>query len=35
MLAAGWPDQRSVRAALIEPVEAIVITRIFEGLQPG
>ena len=35
MLAAGWPDQRSVRAALIEPVEATVITRIFEGLEPG
>jgi putative phosphoesterase len=30
-LASGWPDERSVRAALIEPVEAIVVTRIFEG----
>ena len=30
MLAAGWPDERSSRAALIEPVEPIVITRIFE-----
>ena len=35
MLAAGWPDERSIRAALIEPVEAIVVTRIFEGLEPG
>jgi predicted phosphodiesterase/ketosteroid isomerase-like protein len=30
MLAAGWPDERSVKAALIEPVEPIVVTRIFE-----
>jgi putative phosphoesterase len=29
-LAAGWPDERSVNAALIEPVEPIVVTRIFE-----
>ena len=32
MLAAGWPDERSVAAALVEPVEAIVVTRIFEVL---
>jgi predicted phosphodiesterase len=32
ILAAGWPDERSVGAALVEPVEAIVVTRIFEGL---
>ncbi len=31
MLAAGWPDEESVRAALIDPVEPIVVTRIFEG----
>ncbi|HYH88988.1 MAG TPA: metallophosphoesterase family protein [Solirubrobacteraceae bacterium] len=30
MLAAGWPDERSVGAALVEPVEPIVVTRIFE-----
>ena len=30
MLAAGWPDEESVRAALIDPVEPIVVTRIFE-----
>jgi predicted phosphodiesterase len=35
ILAAGWPDERSVRAALIEPIEPIVVTRIFEGLEPG
>jgi predicted phosphodiesterase len=35
MLAAGWPDERSVAAALIEPVEAMVVTRIFEGLAAG
>ena len=32
MLSAGWPDERSIGAALIEPVEAIVVTRIFEEL---
>ena len=32
MLAAGWPDERSVRAALVEPVEPMVVTRIFEDL---
>jgi putative phosphoesterase len=35
MLAAGWPDRRSVEAALVEPVEPIVVTRIFEGLTAG
>jgi predicted phosphodiesterase len=29
-LAAGWPDEQSVNASLIEPVEPIVVTRIFE-----
>jgi predicted phosphodiesterase len=33
LLEAGWPDERSIRAALIEPVEPIVVTRIFEGLS--
>jgi putative phosphoesterase len=32
ILATGWPDERSVAAALIEPVEPSVITEIFEGL---
>jgi predicted phosphodiesterase len=35
ILAAGWPDQRSVRAALVDPVEPIVVTRIFEELARG
>lgn len=35
ILAAGWPDERSVRASLVEPVEAIVVTRIFEALAAG
>ena len=35
ILAAGWPDERSVRASLVEPVEPIVVTRIFEGLAAG
>jgi predicted phosphodiesterase len=30
-LARGWPDEQSVRAALIDGVEPIVITRIFEA----
>lgn len=32
MLAAGWPDERSIRAALLDPVESGVITQIFEEL---
>jgi predicted phosphodiesterase len=35
MLEAGWPDERSVGAALIDPVEAIVVTRIFEEPASG
>jgi predicted phosphodiesterase len=30
MLAAGWPDERSIDAALLDPVDPIVVTRIFE-----
>lgn len=30
-LADGWPDEQSVRAALIDGVEPIVVTRIFEA----
>lgn len=30
-LAAGWPDERSINAALIDPVEPIVVTQIFEN----
>jgi putative phosphoesterase len=30
ILEAGWPDERSTRAALVEPMEPILITRIFE-----
>jgi predicted phosphodiesterase len=32
MLAAGWPDGESIGAALIEPVEPMVVTRLFEGM---
>ena len=32
MLGAGWPDARSIGAALIDPVEPIVVTRLFEEL---
>jgi len=30
ILAAGWPDERSIGASLVEPVEPIVVTRFFE-----
>ena len=30
ILAAGWPDEPSTRAALVEPMEPILITQIFE-----
>jgi putative phosphoesterase len=32
ILEAGWPDERSVRAALVDPIEPIIVTRIFEEL---
>jgi predicted phosphodiesterase len=32
MLEAGWPDEQSVGAALVDPVEPMVVTRIFEAL---
>jgi predicted phosphodiesterase len=35
MLEAGWPDERSIGAALVEPAEAIIVTRIFEDLAAG
>jgi predicted phosphodiesterase len=31
ILAAGWPDDRSTTAALIDPLEASVITELFEA----
>jgi predicted phosphodiesterase len=30
MLAAGWPDRRSIDASLIEPVPALEVTQFFE-----
>ena len=35
MLAADWPDERSVGAALIEPVDPFVVTAIFEEVAAG
>jgi len=35
MLASGWPDERSVGAALIEPVDPLVVTAIFEEVAAG
>jgi predicted phosphodiesterase len=32
MLRAGWPEARSVNAALVDPVDPIVVTRIFEEM---
>jgi hypothetical protein len=32
MLEAGGPDERSINAALIEPVDPMVVTTIFEGM---
>jgi predicted phosphodiesterase len=30
MLAAGWPDERSIAGALTDPIEPVVITELFE-----
>jgi putative phosphoesterase len=35
MLEAGWPDEESIKASLVEPVDAIVVTRIFEERAGG
>jgi putative phosphoesterase len=35
MLGAGWPDERSVLAALIDPVSPTVVTDLFERLARG
>jgi predicted phosphodiesterase len=32
MLAAGWPDERSVRGALVDPVAPSVVTELFQRL---
>ncbi len=32
LLAAGWPDVESVEAALIEPIDPLVVTQEFEGI---
>ena len=33
MLAAGWPDQRSIDGGLIDPVDPMIVTRLFEGVE--
>jgi predicted phosphodiesterase len=33
MLAAGWPDERSIAGGLIEPVEPMFVTKLFEGVD--
>jgi predicted phosphodiesterase len=33
MLAAGWPDHRSLDGALIEPVDPMFVTKLFEGVE--
>ena len=32
MVAAGWPDERSIGASLLDPVDPIEVTRIFEEI---
>ncbi len=33
MLAAGWPDRRSIDGGLIDPVDPMFVTRLFEGAE--
>ena len=33
MLAFGWPDQRSIDAGLINPVDPMFVTKLFEGVE--
>lgn len=33
MLAAGWPDHRSIDGGLIDPVDPMFVTRLFEGVE--
>jgi len=33
MLAAGWPDQRSIDAGLTDPVDPMFVTKLFEGID--
>jgi predicted phosphodiesterase len=33
MLAAGWPDRRSIDGGLIDPVDPMFVTRLFEGID--
>jgi predicted phosphodiesterase len=33
MLAAGWPDRDSIEAALTKPVDPMVVTTLFEGVE--
>jgi hypothetical protein len=35
MVAAGWPDERSIGASLLDPVDPIEVTRIFEEIARG
>ncbi len=33
MLAAGWPDQDSINGGLIDPVDPMFVTKLFEGVE--
>ncbi len=33
MLAAGWPDRDSIEGGLTDPVDPMVVTKLFEGVQ--
>jgi predicted phosphodiesterase len=33
MLASGWPDHRSIEGGLIDPVDPMFVTKLFEGID--
>jgi diadenosine tetraphosphatase ApaH/serine/threonine PP2A family protein phosphatase len=33
MLASGWPDHRSIEGGLIDPVDPMFVTKLFEGVD--
>lgn len=33
MLAAGWPDQDSIHGGLVDPVDPMFVTKLFEGVE--
>ena len=33
MLDAGWPDRSSIEAGLIDPIDPMIVTKLFEGVE--